>query len=156
MRVRAVLTAIVLLAIGVSGCGAERDRPDGSDLTGPLDSIRLEVTVLSPQTGNGSVYYAGESVTVAVRASEAAGALVGTGFVARRVGPEHQTLDSAAVSFEARKDTTAVFPLALPDTMPHRSQLDIFGIAYGPDTLTAQSVPQTVVIHECPANADYC
>lgn len=137
---------LVLLAF-CSGC-AERDRPLPLDAAMP---VALSVEVLAPDFN--AVAVAGRTITIRVQASEPAGRLEGLGFVARHLSG---TVDSAAVHFPARADTTHFFTLHVPEHLPANTQLDIFGLAFGPQTALSVSQPRAIIVLRCTAGAIWC
>ncbi|MGH7464506.1 MAG: hypothetical protein ACREK1_04965, partial [Longimicrobiales bacterium] len=75
--------------------------------------------------------------------------LEGVGFVARRVGAGGPPADSAAVRFPSRGDTTHVFTFRVPDSFPTNTQVDVYGIAYGPGGAARLSAPVHLVVVQC-------
>jgi hypothetical protein len=76
-------------------------------------------------------------------------ALTGVGFVARRFAPGFPALDSVAIVFTPRDDSTHVFTLHIPATLPTNTQIDVYGIAYGPNRQARLSTASSLVAAPC-------
>ncbi|HLU26080.1 MAG TPA: hypothetical protein VKZ58_10295 [Longimicrobiales bacterium] len=144
----APVTRLFLVLLTFCLACAERDRPLPF---GAAEPVALSVAVLSPEFN--TVAVAGRPITVRVRASEPTGRLEGLGYVARHRGA---TVDSAAVYFPARSDTTHVFVLRLPADLPANAHLDIFGLAFGPQTAQSVSEPRVILVVRCTEQAIWC
>lgn len=133
----------VVLALG--GCFADRERP------GPLEPIGapiLTASILAPATG--ATVQTGRDITVRVEArDEGSLRLQGAGFVARSV-TGGQVVDSAAVRFAARSDTTHEFTFQVPNTFVTNTQVDVYAIAFGPGSASTLSEPVHLVVVQCP------
>jgi hypothetical protein len=129
--------------VGTAGCLADRARPS------PVEeevTTRLSVQLLGPRSG--MAIMSGDSVHVSVHARDLDGfGLSGLGFVARRFSPGLPTIDSAAVHFTSRSESTHVFSFAMPD-LPTNTQVDIYGIAFG-GGLHRLSTPSYVLAVRC-------
>jgi hypothetical protein len=138
-----VLWLAVLSAL--TGCFEDRTRPLPVE---PDVEARLTVQLLAPRTGNTVV--TGDDVTVMVSGRDLDGrALTGVGFVARRAAPGMPVLDSAAVQFAARADSTHPFVFRVPANLPTNAQVDVYGIAYGPGPQARLSVAANLVVVNC-------
>jgi hypothetical protein len=90
----------------------------------------------------------GDSVHVSVHARDLDGeGLSGVGYVARRFAPGLPTLDSGAVHFTSRSESSHVFSFAMPD-LPTNTQVDIYGIAFGAGRQRL-STPSYVIAIRC-------
>jgi hypothetical protein len=139
----AVLIATVL-ALG--GCFADRERPDPLE---PIGAPILIASILAPATG--ATVQTGHDITVRVEArDEGSLRLQGAGFVARSVTAGGQVVDSAAVRFAARSDTTHEFTFQVPNTFVTNTQVDVYAIAFGPGGASALSEPVHLVVVQCP------
>jgi hypothetical protein len=103
------------------------------------------VEVIEPRSG--ATIPAGRDVTVRVSARDLNGAqLAGVGFVARRSGSgNNATLDSAGLTLTPAAEATRDFDFAVP-ALPTNTQVDIFGIAYGPGTQSRVSIARSVIV----------
>ena len=141
-RSRRLLTLAVLLAM--TACFADRDRP--SPVEAPV-VLRLSVQLLGPRSG--LAVQGGDTVHVRVHARDLDGqGLLGVGFVARRFSAGLPRVDSAAVRFAARGDTTHDFTFLMPN-LPTNSQIDIYGIAFGSGSAHRLSPPTYVLAVRC-------
>lgn len=139
---RRVRTVALTLLLGAGGCFADRERPGGP--TGPGPEPSLGARVLIPETG--STILTGVDIIVRVEGRDLNGTnLNGVGFVARRL-TGFVTVDSAAVFFPLRSDSTHQFTFRVPDTFVTNTQVDVQGIAYGPAGQTGTSVPVHLVV----------
>jgi len=119
------------------------------------DEVALEVELLAPMPSE--VLIVGRTAPVHVRAREASGRVHGLGFVARTPGGGGtEPVDSAFVEIGPVADTTIIFQLHLPPTLPTRSQVDIYGFALGPAGESKLSAPRHVSVLVCPPNATWC
>ena len=135
---RAVAAAAILLV----ACLPERERPGPM---GPGQTPALEAELLSPPSGATVMTELDVSVTVHARdASQSS--LEGVGFVARRGSV---AVDSAVVRFAPRSDTVHVFVFDVPDTLATNTQLDVYGIAFGPDGMAVLSAPAHLTVVHC-------
>ena len=139
---------LLLVAFILSAC-TERERPDP---TGPGTPISLTVAVLAPASSE--TVRAGTIIPVRVRGAERGLRLNRVGFVARRF-PSNTTLDSVAVDFAARGDTTHTFEYRIPADLPTNTQIDFTGIAYSGSS-SLRSVPISVIVIACPAGQTTC
>ncbi|HEX2166647.1 MAG TPA: hypothetical protein VHG09_05355 [Longimicrobiales bacterium] len=135
-----------ILALLALGCVGDRERPGG-----PLDpggSARLSVRLLAPETG--ATVLTGVDITVRVEARDLnALYLDGVGFVARRLSEGAPVVDSAAVRFPSRSDSTHEFMLRIPNSFQTNTQVDIYGIAYGVRGANELSEPVHVTVVQC-------
>lgn len=133
-------------------CGFDRERPSP---VAPEATASLTVEVLAPQPG--TPVFAGKDLTVSVRARDLAGDhLAGVGYVVRRSGSgNNATLDSVALGVGGTTLATQEFTFAVP-VLPTNTQLDIFGIAYGPGVQTRVSIPRSVLVVPCPVGQPGC
>ncbi|CAN5862509.1 hypothetical protein BH23GEM9_BH23GEM9_09940 [soil metagenome] len=140
-------SALVVALAGVvtAGCFEDRARPWPVE---PRSPARLSVQVLAPRAG--VTVATGDDIGVSVNARDLDGrSLTGIGFVARRLAPGSPVLDSAAVQFAGRGDSTHVFVLRVPQDLPTSTQVDIYGIAFGPGTQSLVSSSAPVVVVNC-------
>jgi hypothetical protein len=137
------LSCFLLLA---SGCLRDRERPSPFE---PDSQASLSVQLLEPRPG--VTLIAGRAALVRVSARDLLGEhLTGVGFVARHFGSgANATLDSVAFHFDATSDTVREFSFTVPATLPTSTQLDIFGIAYGPGNQSRLSIPNSVIVAQC-------
>jgi len=141
----------VLLAIGAA-CAFDRERP----MPAAAQPASLAVEVIEPR--HGATIPASGQVTVRVSARDLTGTqLSGVGFVARRSGSgSSATLDSAGLTLAQTGEATREFPFIVP-ALPTNTQVDIFGIAYGPGTQTRVSIAHSViVVATCPSGRPGC
>jgi hypothetical protein len=112
--------------------------------------------VLEPAAG--ATVIAGRAVTVRVAARDLSGdQLTGVGFVARRFGSGgNATVDSLVERFNETDHATRDFPFTVPAILPTSTQLDIFGIAFGPRTQARVSVPRSVIVAQCRVGQPGC
>ncbi|MGH7502806.1 MAG: hypothetical protein ACREL7_13755 [Longimicrobiales bacterium] len=149
-------TVTVWLAAGLltlAGCRRDRERPS------PVENepqASLSVRLLEPAPG--VTLMAGRDAIVRVSAQDLLGEnLTGVGFVARRVASgTNETIDSVALNFAATSDTINAFTLSVPDTLPTSTQLDIFGIAFGPGVQSRLSTPSSVIVAQCQPGLTGC
>lgn len=142
---RRACSAAFALCLLLAGCFADRERPEPFV---PEIPARLSVQVLEPR--HGLTVALGGDVTVSVLARDLDGrALTGVGFVARRFSPGFPALDSAAIAFAPRSDSTHVFTLRIPANLPSNVQVDVYGIAYGPNRQSRLSTPSSLVAVPC-------
>jgi hypothetical protein len=138
------LTALLLLLLA-TGCFEDRARPLPVE---PNQPVRLIAQILAPRTG--LTVGTERDVTVSVTARDLDGrSLTGVGFVVRRFAPGNPALDSAAVLFPARADSTHAFTFRVPAGLPTNTQLDVYGIAYGVGGGTQLSVASFLVVLNC-------
>lgn len=133
-------------------CGFDRERPSP---VAPDATASLSVEVLAPLPGTPA--FAGTTLTVSVRARDLSGDLLaGVGYVVRRSGSgNNATLDSASFGLGGAALATQEFTFAVP-VLPTNTQLDIFGIAYGPGTQTRVSIPRSVLVVPCQVGQPGC
>ena len=143
-RVFGLVATLALIA-----CGEVRGRPDPFDPSGALDLGAEVITPRSSDTARG-----GDSLRIRVHGFERGRRLTGVGYVARRLNG--QTLDSAAVHFGARADSTHQFAFRLPPTLASNTQVDVIGIAFGPSTNVAVSPAQSVIVIACIPGTSNC
>jgi len=143
---------VVVLALS-SGCGFDRERPSPIETD---EQANLSVEVLSPRTG--TVLGAGTDVTVEVSARDLSGdRLEGIGFVARRSGSGgNATLDSLAQATGGGTLAVREFTFTVPALLPVNTQIDLFGIAYGPGAQVRVSAPRSVTVIPCMENVPGC
>lgn len=136
---------VVLAAFILTGCFVDRERPSPVE---PEGVAQLSVRLLAPATG--LTVPTGEEVTVEVEARDLNLLyLEGVGFVARRLAPGMPLVDSGAVHFTLRSDTVHVFTFVVPETLATNTQLDVYGIAFGPGAATRLSEPSHLVVVHC-------
>lgn len=140
------MRAVLLTAVFVlSGCFTERERPSP---VAPDGDAQLSVRLLAPATG--ATVPTGEDVTVEVEARDLNTLyLEGVGYVARRLAPGMPLVDSAAVRFPSRSDTVHTFTFTVPAALTTNTQLDVYGIAFGPGGTTRLSEPSHLVVVHC-------
>jgi len=140
------------LAFALTACATERERPSPAEVA----PASLGVRVVQPR--HGVTVVAGTTIEVIVEARDLRGTqLVGIGFVSRRLGSgNNATIDSVALRFPQTSDSTHGFDFPVPATLPTNTQLDIWGIAYGPGGQTAVSVPVSVIVARLTEPADCC
>lgn len=137
---------VALLLLALPGCFSDRDRPGP---IGPGGGAALTVSVLEPRTG--STVLTGVDIPVAIQARDLNLLyLDGVGFVARRLSPGAPVVDSAAVRFSTRGDSTHEFTFRVPNSFPTNTQVDVYGIAYGHGGVTRLSEPVHLVVVQCP------
>ncbi|MBR9988977.1 MAG: hypothetical protein KFH98_04430 [Gemmatimonadetes bacterium] len=136
---------VALLLVATGGCTGDRERP-GSP-TGPGGTANLRASILTPATG--ATVLTGNDIVVLVEARDVSALyLQGVGFVARRAAGA-AVVDSVAVFFPQRSDTTHAFTLRLPNSFSTNTQVDIYGIAFGPAGAVRLSPPIHVVAVQC-------
>ncbi len=136
---------IVLIAglVVLTAC-VERERPSPTS-TGT--NARLSVEMFEPRQG--ATVVAGREIEVRVSGRDLTGQnLAGLGFVVRRAAGGG-TLDSVAIRFAVRGDSTHTFRYTVPATLPTNAQLDLFGIAFGPSTQTRTTDARNIVVARC-------
>jgi len=146
-------TGCLLVVIVAGACNFDRERPSPVE---PDVQAALSVLILEPR--DGSVALTGRDLTVKVEARDLSGSrLAGVGFVARRSGSGgNATLDSVALGVDQTNEATREFTFAVPATLPANTQVDIFGIAYGPRTQTRVSVPSSITVARCDPGQPGC
>jgi len=147
------MTVIVVLLVVVSGCSFDRERPEPTE---PAVPVQLSVEVVEPR--DGVTVIAGRDLVVRVSARDLGGAqLEGVGYVVRRFGSGgNATLDSAAIGFEESSEATREFAFVVPASLPTSTQLDVFGIAFGPRTQARLSIPRSVIVAQCQPGQPGC
>ena len=137
-RLRGVRVALVpVLLLFHAACFGDRDRPGG--VTDPDGVPALTARILAPR--DGAVILADSTIPVVIAARDLRTLyLEGVGFVARRMTFGGGTVDSVAVRFAMRSDSTHEFSLVVPD-VPTNTQIDIYGIAYGTGGVVQLSEP---------------
>jgi hypothetical protein len=146
------LFVLLSLSALATGCLRDRDRPSPVE---PEAQASLSVQLLEPRPG--VTLIAGREIMVRVSARDLSGEhLTGVGFVARRFGFANPTVDSVAFHFQATTDTIREFAFAVPASLPTSTQLDIFGIAYGPGTQARLSTPNSVIVAQCTVGQAGC
>ncbi len=147
-------SAVLGVLFVAAACYSDRSRPSPTESEQP---VRLSVLLNAPL--NGQAVYGDRTTTVSVEAVDLSGdQLHGVGFVARQVrnGNVPLTLDSVAL----RPDTTSrlleqEFVFAVPD-LPQNTEIDVFGIAYGPGTLARLSDPSAIIVVRCEPGMQGC
>jgi hypothetical protein len=135
----------MVFLVALAGCFTERDRPGP---IGPEDGANLIAAVHEPRTG--ATVLTGVDIVVRVEARDLNVLyLDGVGFVARRLSPGAPVVDSAAVRFPLRGDSTHAFTFRVPNSFPTNTQVDVYGIAYGHGGETRLSDPVHVVVVQC-------
>jgi hypothetical protein len=149
MTNRRLLPLLVML----SACGFDRDRPSPVE---PEEEASLSVEVLAPRTGE--VLGVGTAVTVEVSARDLTGEqLHGIGFVARRSGSGgNATLDSLVESTGAQAQAVREFTFTVPADLPANTQLDFFGLAFGPGSQSRVSTARSVTVIPCAVGVPGC
>ena len=144
--------ACAVLAVVIASCAFDRERP----MPTVAEPASLTVEVIEPRAG--ATILASQDVPVRVNARDLNGTqLSGVGFVARRSGSgNNATLDSAGLSLPLTDEATREFAFSVP-ALPTNTQVDIFGIAYGPGTQSRMSVARSViVVAQCPPGQPAC
>jgi len=137
--------ALCILAAALTGCFEDRVRPLPTEV---VAAARLSVQINSPRSG--ITVPSGQDVSITVEARDLErDALEGVGFVARRFAPGLPTIDSAAVRFTARTDTAHTFTFRVPATFATNTQIDVYGIAFGPRTQARLSEPTYLIVARC-------
>jgi hypothetical protein len=140
------LPVLIATVLALGGCFADRERPDPLE---PIGTPILTASILAPATG--ATVQTGRDITVRVEArDEGSLRLQGAGFVARSVTGGGQVVDSAAVRFAARSDTTHEFTFQVPNTFVTNTQVDVYAIAFGPGGVSTLSEPVHLVVVQCP------
>jgi len=140
-----------LLALPASGCYTDRSRPYPSE---PEITASLSVQVIEPR--HGISVLGARSLAVRIQGRDMGGArLEGVGFVARRSGSGNATLDSVAFRPGAAAVLDHEFEFTVPD-LPTNTQVDVYGVAYGPGTQARLSVPSSVVVVRCQPGIPGC
>ncbi|MCI0434626.1 MAG: hypothetical protein L0271_13445 [Gemmatimonadetes bacterium] len=123
-------------------CITERERPS------PVETAAASLSVRIVQPRHGATVLAGTSIAVVIEARDLDGShLTGLGYVSRRLGSgSNATVDSVALRFPERSDSTHGFTFDIPAALPTNTQLDVYGIAYGPGSQARVSVPVSVVV----------
>lgn len=75
--------------------------------------------------------------------------LQGVGFLARRINPGVAMLDSAAIRFESTADSTHTFSFIVPASFATNSQIEVYGLAFGPSGQSQVSEPSFLVVVRC-------
>jgi hypothetical protein len=147
-----MMRVLGLIAI-VSACGFDRDRPSPVE---PDGEASLSVEVLAPLAG--AVLGSGTGVTVAVSARDLTGdRLYGVGFVARRADAAgNAVLDSAVESTGAQSQAVREFTFVVPAGLPVNTQMNAFGLAFGPGTQSLMSSARSVTVVACAAGVPGC
>lgn len=141
----------VLLALPVGGCYVDRSRPGPSE---PEITGSLSVQVIEPR--HGISVLGARPLAVRIQGRDLGGArLEGVGFVARRSGSGAATLDSAAFRPGAAGVLDHEFEFTVPD-LPTNTQVDVYGVAYGPGTQARLSVASSVVVVRCQPGIPGC
>lgn len=143
-RTLRLLTA-ALCAGALAGCFEDRARPMPAE---PAVEARLSVLLTEPRSG--TTVPTGQDVTVTVAGRDLqAASLLGVGFTARRAGASDGAIDSAAVHFAARSDSTHTFTFRVPGTLATGTQLQVQGIAFGPGTQRRLSAVSMLLVVRC-------
>jgi hypothetical protein len=144
------LAVLNILAV-VAGCAFDRERPSPSE---PAQAA-LVVEVVEPR--DGVTIVASRDLTIRVTARDLDGSnLSGVGFVARRFASgNNATLDSVSMAVSQTSEATREFTFSVP-SLPTSTQVDIFGIAYGPGSQSRVSIPRSVVVAQCQAGQQGC
>lgn len=138
-------TGAALAATLAAGCMEDRPRPSPVE---PAAQARLSVQLLSPR--DGLTVSAGADLPVMVSARDLDGRqLSGAGFVVRRFSPGRPTLDSAVIRFPARADSVHEFTFRVPADLPTHTQVDVYGVAFGPGTQARASTASSLVVVNC-------
>ncbi|MGD8279111.1 MAG: hypothetical protein PVH00_13830 [Gemmatimonadota bacterium] len=147
---RAAMLGVLLVA---AACYSDRSRPSPTE-TEP--QVLLSVRLIDPR--NGQAVLGDHTINVSVEGRDLIGAqLRGVGFVARRVGNgEPVTLDSVAVlPGTPSRLLQQEFVFAVPD-LPTNTEVDVFGIAYGPGSQTRLSDPSSLIVIRCEPGIPGC
>ena len=143
-------SAVLLSALALLSC----EGPDRPSIVAPALRQGLQVEIVFPRTVDGTTAPSGGTLAVAVAASENGARLRGIGVIIRFA---NQTLvDSTAVFFAPRLDSTHIFQIAIPPGLPTNTQLDIIGIAFGTGNASVESGSQSVIVIGCPHAGDNC
>ena len=149
MRMNSRRTLCIAL-LALASCD-ELERPQALE---PNLETSLLAEVVRPRTEDNTTVIAGRLLFVSVRGSEVGGRLTGLGVhVLRQPG---RFVDSIAVSFPAAAESTHVFSVMVPDSLPSNSQLELTGIAFGVGGATQVSEPEAVIVLRCPPQATWC
>ncbi|HSJ10320.1 MAG TPA: hypothetical protein VK928_10410 [Longimicrobiales bacterium] len=145
-RRRAARRALPLLLLGLAaGCFEDRARPTPTEIVSPA---RLSVLLVAPRSG--MTVPSGQEVIVTVLARDLESALLeGVGFVARRYTGPLSTIDSAAVRFAARADSTHNFTFRVPAEYATNTQIEVQGIGFGPAGQVRLSTASYVIAVRC-------
>lgn len=140
----------VLLLAGLAACGSDRERPG---LVSPDTPLQIAVQIVAPRTSE--TVEAGRNLSIQISAFETFKRLEGLGVVIHRFNSPG-VLDSTVVRFQPTTDTVITFNFRVPPTLPTNAQLDIRGIAFGPDDQWKRTPGVTVIVLACPPNAEWC
>lgn len=136
----------------LAGCYADRTRPGPSE---PTAGASLSVQLIEPR--HGTTVLGERPLTVRVLGRDLDGArLVGVGFVARRSGSGgNATLDSVAYRAPGSSSLDHTFEFTVPD-LPTNTQVDVYGIGYGPGTQARLSTASSVIVVRCQPGIPGC
>jgi hypothetical protein len=145
---RQVLALLLLIAPVTAGCMSDRERPDPVSIhEQPL------LTAFVNKPANNATVLGVHPVDIDVFGSEIEhNTLTGIGFVVRRNGA---TVDSMAVQFSERRDSTVTFTFQVPD-FPTNTHLAIFGLAFGPEETFAVSEAKLITVIRCAPEIQGC
>jgi hypothetical protein len=132
------------------GCGSDRARPG---LVSPDTPLQMFVQVVSPRS-NESVE-AGREISIRVSAFETFKRLEGIGVLIHRFGTAGP-LDSTVVRFAPTADSAHTFIFRVPPSLPTNTQLDIRGIAIGPNDQSRRTPGINVIVIACSPAAEWC
>jgi len=141
--------AVLALAL-LAGCGSDRERPG---IVGPDTPLQMAVRIVAPRTSES--VEAGRNLNIRISGFETFKRLEGLGVVIHRFNVA-TPLDSTVVRFAPVTDTVVTFDFRVPPNLPTNAQLDIRGIAFGPDNQTMRTPGVTVVVIACAPGAEWC
>ncbi|MBI4409509.1 MAG: hypothetical protein HY561_07350 [Gemmatimonadetes bacterium] len=140
------------LLLALAACGEGRNRPGPTDLSPPA---LLSVEVVSPR--NNEAVAGGRATTVIVRGGEPNGRLAGVGVVARRFAGGGELIDSIAFRFShSVRDSARSFQVVMPNPTTSSMQVDVYGLAFGPESQAKLSEPQAIIVLRCTADVVWC
>ena len=144
---------IIVALFALGGCSFDRERPEPTE---PDVPAQLSVEVVEPR--DGVTVIAGRDLVVRVSARDLGGRqLEGVGYVVRQFGSGgNATVDSAAIDFAESSEAMREFAFVVPASLPTSTQLDVFGIAFGPRTQSKLSIPRSVIVAQCQPGQPGC
>ena len=147
---RRLMICCSLLCGTLAACVSDRPRPDPTTVNDP-ESFELASSLSKP--ANNATVLGTKPIDISVFGAEFNhDALTGLGYVVRRNGVR---IDSVAVHFTERRDSTVTFSYTVPD-FPTNTHLSIFGLAYGPSGAFAVSEATLVTVVRCAPQIEGC